>query len=338
MKTPSLAIILVAVSFVAGCGPGTGFLIRPVPVNEALVETTVSTDPGFFVTDKVALVDVSGLLFNTRGEGLFGPHDNPVSLFVEKIDKAEKDPLVKAVVLRINSPGGGVTASDLMYRRVAELKKERKIPVVAVIEDVGASGAYYLACGADAIVAAPTSVTGSIGVIVQTFSLSGTMAKLGIDAKAITSGPMKDMASPFKPLSADDQKVLQEIVAEFYGRFVDVVAAGRPKLKRDDLKKLADGRIYTGDQALAAGLVDSTGDVKAAVAEAKQRAGTKAVKVVMYDRPWGYKANVYSAAPLGGMQVNLLNVSVPGLMTWLEPQFLYLWTGGAGGGGASSGQ
>jgi protease-4 len=316
---------------VAGCGPGTGFLIKPVPINEALVETTVSTDSGFLVTDKVVVVDVDGLLFNQRGDGLFGPHDNPVSLFVEKIDKAEKDTQVRALVLRINSPGGGVTASDIMYRRLAQFKKERKVPVIAAIEDVGASGGYYIACGADTIMAAPTSITGSIGVIVQTFSLSGTMAKLGIDTKAITSGPMKDMGSPFKPLSADDQKVLQEMVTEFYGRFLDIVAAGRPKMKREDVKKLADGRIYTGAQAAADGLVDTVGDVKDAITEAKQRAGIKAARVVMYDRPWGYKANVYSAAGVGGTQINLLNLSMPGLMTWLEPQFLYLWTGGAGG-------
>ena len=331
MKTLSLALVVVALSLVAGCGPGTGFLIKPVPINEALVESTVSTDSGFMVTDKVVVVDVDGLLFNQRGEGLFGPHDNPVSIFVEKIDKAEKDTQVRALVLRINSPGGGVTASDIMYRRLAQFKKERKVPVIAAIEDVGASGGYYIACGADTIMAAPTSITGSIGVIVQTFSLSGTMAKLGIDSKAITSGPMKDMGSPLKPLSADDQKVLQEMVTEFYGRFLDIVAAGRPKMKREDVKKLADGRIYTGAQAAADGLVDTVGDVKDAIAEAKQRAGIKAARVVMYDRPWGYKANVYSAAGVGGTQINLLNLSMPGLMTWLEPQFLYLWTGGAGG-------
>ena len=331
MKTLSLALVVVALSLVAGCGPGTGFLIKPVPVNEALVESTVSTDPGFMVTDKVVVVDVDGLLFNQRGDGLFGPHDNPVSLFVEKIDKAEKDLQVRALVLRINSPGGGVTASDIMYRRLAQFKKERKVPVIAAIEDVGASGGYYIACGADTIMAAPTSITGSIGVIVQTFSLSGTMAKLGIDTKAITSGPMKDMGSPLKPLSADDQKVLQEMVTEFYGRFLDIVAAGRPKMKREDVKKLADGRIYTGAQAAADGLVDTVGDVKDAITEAKQRAGITAARVVMYDRPWGYKANVYSAAGVGGTQINLLNLSMPGLMTWLEPQFLYLWTGGAGG-------
>ena len=332
MKTTAISLTALALLLSVGCSSNTGFLIKPVPINEALVETTVSTDPGFMVTDKVVVVDVDGLLFNQRGEGLFGPHDNPVSLFVEKIDKAEKDILVRALVLRINSPGGGVTASDIMYRRLAQFKKERKVPVVAAIEDVGASGAYYIACGADTIMAAPTSVTGSIGVIVQTFSLSGTMAKLGIDTKAITSGPMKDMGSPFKPLSADDQKVLQEMVTEFYGRFLDIVAAGRPKMKREDVKKLADGRIYTGAQAAADGLVDTVGDVKDAITEAKQRAGIKAARVVMYDRPWGYKANVYSAAGVGGTQINLLNLSMPGLMTWLEPQFLYLWTGGAGGG------
>jgi protease-4 len=220
-----------------------------------------------------------------------------------------------------------------MYRRLMEFKRARKVPVVAMIEDVGASGAYYLASGADCLITAPTSVTGSIGVLVQTFSLTGTLAKLGVETKAVTSGPMKDMASIFKPISPEDQKVLQGMVMEFYDRFVDVVAAGRPKLGRDGVKALADGRIYTGMQAAANGLADSTGDMKTAVAEAKKRSGAKAVQVVMYDRPWGYKSNVYSGAPPGGMQINLLNISMPQLMTWLEPQFLYLWTGGAGGAG-----
>jgi protease-4 len=331
MKTRCTLVVLAACLLAGGCGQGMGFIVKPIPAKEELVETVVSRDAGLLVSDKVAIVDVDGLLFNERGGGLLGPNENPVSLFVEKMDKAQEDPSVRALVLRINSPGGGVTAADLMHQRLAQFKKERQVPVVAMIEDVGASGAYYLACGADTILVAPTSVTGSIGAIVQTFSLSGTMAKLGIDTKAVTSGPMKDMASPFKPLSAEDQKVLQAIVTEFYDRFVDVVAAGRPHLSRDAVKALADGRVYTGTQAVANGLADGPGDMKAAVAEAKKRSGAKAVKVVMYDRPWGYKANVYSAAPVGGMQINLLNISVPELMAWLEPQFLYLWTGGAGG-------
>jgi protease-4 len=297
--------IVVAVALVAGgCGEGTGFLIKPVPVNEALKEITVPPEVGPFVADKIAVVGVDGLIMNARNDGMFGRGENPVSLFVEEIDKAQKDMDVKALVLRINSPGGGVTATDLMYRRLAEFKKERKVPV------------------------------GSIGVIVQTFSLAGTLAKLGIDAKAVTSGPRKDMASPFKPLDPEDEKILQGIVTEFYGRFLEIVAAGRPALGKDGVKALADGRVYTGTQAVANHLADAAGDMSDALAEAKKRAGVKTARIVMYDRPWGYKGNVYSAAPVGGMQINLLNVSAPNLMTWLEPQFLYLWTG-AGGGAAN---
>jgi len=334
MKSYMTWLILAAALVAAGCGPNAGYIIRPVSVNEELGESTVSRDPGFLVADKIVVVEVEGLLMNNRSGGFLGAHENPVSLFVEKLDKAEKDPDVRALVLRINSPGGGVTASDLMHRRLAQFKSHKKVPVIAVIEDVGASGAYYIASGADAIVVAPTSITGSIGVIVQMFSLSGTMSMLGITTKAITSGPMKDMASPFKPLDPADQKVLAAMVAEFYDRFVDVVAEGRPKLGRDGVRKLADGRVYSGAQAVADGLADSTGDVKDAVALAKKRCGTKAAKVVMYDRPWGYKANVYSASPLGHMQVNLVNLSAPDIAAWLQPQFLYLWTGDAGGAAA----
>jgi protease IV len=326
---PLLAVT--AILLAGGCGQNMGYLIKPVSVNEELKETTVWKDPGFLVSDKILIVDIDGLITNQRGGGLFGGQENPVSLFIEKLDKAQEDTNVKAVILRINSPGGGVTATDLMYRRLAEFKKQRRVPVLAVIEDVGASGGYYLACGAETIIAAPTSVTGSIGVIVQTFSLAGTMEKLGITAKAVTSGPMKDMGSPFKPLSEVDQKVLQTLVTEFYDHFIEVVADGRLKLTSEKVKALADGRIYTGTQAAANGLVDSTGDMKDAIELAKKKSGSKAVHVVMYGRPWGYKANAYSTAPIGGMQVNLLNVSMTDAMTWFQPQFLYLWTGGGGG-------
>lgn len=331
MTIRTFCLFAILACLAAGCGSGAGYLIRPVSAKDELVETVVSRDPGLFVSAKVAVIDVDGLLFNQRDGGFFGSGENPVSLFIEKLGAAQADPNVRAVVLRLNSPGGGVTASDLMYRRLIEFKEKRKIPVIAMIEDVGASGAYYVACGADSIIVTPTSVTGSIGVIVQTFSLAGTMAKLGIEARAVTSGPMKDMASPFKPLDDADRKVIQEIVTEFHNRFIDTVAAGRPKMTRDAVAALADGRIYTGTQAVANGLADSTGDVEAAIKQAREKAGLRAAKVVMYDRSWGYKANVYSASPLGGMQMNLLNLSAADVAAWLRPQFLYLWTGDAAG-------
>ncbi len=120
-------------------------------------------------------------------------------------------------------------------------------------------------------------------------------------------------------------------MTEFYGGFVKVVADGRVKLPAEKVKALADGRIYTGMQAKANGLVDDLGGLKDAVALAKKRSGTKAARVVMYGRSWGQPSNIYSGAAMGGMQVNLLNISVPDAMTWFQPQFLYLWTGDGGG-------
>jgi len=320
-----LAILVVALS---GCGPRGGLLIKPVPLDDRLKEATIASDPGLFVTDKVVIVDVDGLIMNERGGGWFAPGDNPVSLFVEKLDKAQSDPAVKALVLRINSPGGGVTASDIMHRRLCEFRTKRKVPVIAVLEDVAASGGYYLACGADRIVAHPTSVTGSIGVLVQTISFSGTMKMLGIHAKAVTTGKFKDMASPFKPLSDEDLAILQGIVDEFYERFLDVVAVGRPGMSVEKVRSLADGRVYTGSQAVNNGLADQLGYMDDAIELAKKAGRVGRAKIVMYHRPLGYRANVYSTAPGAPQpQVNVVNVNIPDALRLAQPQFLYLWTG-----------
>ncbi|HUT60440.1 MAG TPA: signal peptide peptidase SppA [Phycisphaerae bacterium] len=329
MKRALYLVTALGLLAAAGCGPRMGYIIKPVPVDERLTETVIARDRGLFVTDKIAIIDVDGLLFNQRQSSLLGSGENPVSLFVEKLDKAQADPHVRAVVLRINSPGGGVTASDIMHNRLRRFRAGRKVPVVAMIEDVGASGAYDVACAAELILAHSTSVTGSIGVLVQTVSFAGTMQKIGIDAQAVTSGPRKDMASPLKPLDKEDLAILQKMVDEYYQRFVDNVAAGRPKLTRQQVLDLADGRVYTGEQAKANGLVDDVGFMDDAIAAAKRLSGAKRVKVVIYHRPWGYRANAYSTVPETPSmpQVNLLNINVPSLLRLAEPRFMYLWTG-----------
>lgn len=323
-------------AFVAtGCMPEGGFLIRPVPVNEKLHEAVVGGEQGFLVTDKIAVIDVTGMLMNASTLGLLGmgSGENPTDVFIQKINRVQCDPNVKAVVLRVNSPGGGVTASDIMYNRLCELKAARHIPVVACIEDVGASGAYYLSCGSDVIMAHPTSVTGSIGVIVQTMSIAGTLTKIGVDTRAITSGPNKDMGSPLKPLDPKDMELLRVIVIDNYERFLGIVRKGRPKLaalSAADLKNIADGRIYTANQALANGLIDEIGYVDDAVAKARKLAGVTRARTVMYHKPLGYKENIYSQSPANpavGTQVNLVNISAAGLLDLAQPQILYLWTG-----------
>jgi len=329
MKLTIVAPLVAAGCFHPGCGQNVGWVITPVPTDEALRETVIAADPGLFVADKVLVLDVDGLLFNQRRGGLFALAENPVALFTEKIEKARSDPNVKSVVLRVNSPGGGVTASDIMYEQLQRFRKVKKVPVVAVIEDVGASGGYYVACAADRILAHPTSVTGSIGTMVQTVSVSGTMKLLRIDAQAVTSGPRKDMGSPFKPLDPDDLAILKEMVDEYHQGFLSVVAGSRKNLSEQQVKDLADGRVYTGRQAKGNGLVDELGYMDDAIATAKELAKLRRVKVVMYHRPLGYRANAYSRAgePAAHSQVNLVNISADELLSSVHPQFLYLWTG-----------
>ena len=315
------------VCILGGCGSNTGWLLTPVSLEERLAETVIRRDPGWGVSDKVAVIDVSGIIFNERNKGFFGEGENPVSLFIENIDKAQADRGVRALVLRINSPGGGVTASDIMYNRVMQYKTATGKPVIAVLVDVAASGGYYIACAADVIVAHRTAITGSIGVIVQTISFAGTMEKIGVTAQAITSGKMKDMGSPLKPLDKADAEVIQGIVDNFYGKFVATVDAGRSKLNAAQVRKLADGRIYTADEALKNGLVDSLGYMDEALVLARKRSGAERVKVVMYGRPTGYRANAYSMVPGVGAQFNLVNVNAGTLMSLMQPRFMYLWTG-----------
>ncbi len=325
-----MVIVLAAVgTLLSGCGQNVGWVIKPVPLDTALRETVISTDPGLFVTDKILVLDIDGLLMNQRRQGLLSTGENPVALLVEKLDKAQRDPTIKAVVVRINSPGGGVTASDVMYDRLMRFRQSRKVPVIAVIEDVGASGGYYVACAADTILAHPTSVTGSIGVVVQTVSFAGTMKLLRIEAKAVTSGPRKDMVSPFKPLDPQELAILQTMIDEYHQRFLAVVVKGRSGLDLEKVKALADGRVFTGRQAKEKGLVDELGYVTDAIALAKRKCGAQRVKVVMYHRPLGHPANAYSVAPSppASPQFNLINLSVADLLAVAQPRFLYLWTG-----------
>ena len=318
-------VLLFAVLMVlSGCGP-TSFLVQPVPAKKILKESVVHRDEGIFVFDKIAIVDVDGIIVNSSDTGLFGTGENPVSAYVEKLQKAARDKDVKAVVLRINSPGGTVGGSDLMYHELMSFRKYTKKPVVACILDVGASGGYYLACGCEGILASPACVTGSIGTIMQTVSFAGTMNILGIRADAIKSGDLKDMGSPLKDLRPEERKVLQELIMHFYGNFLDVVQRGRPNLPRNKLEQLADGRVYTAQQAKEVGLIDRIGYLPDAIRWAKELAGVTKTKVVIYHRPVGYKPNYYASAETLHDKPSLINIDLPRWLRSEGPQFLYLW-------------
>ncbi|MBI4580262.1 MAG: signal peptide peptidase SppA [Planctomycetes bacterium] len=323
-----LVVAGLAALALVGCGP-MAYKIVPVPVDRTL-EETVLIDEGGWSPAKIVLVDVEGIIYNMHKPSLFEEGENPVSLFVEKLDKAAKDPTVRALVLRINSPGGGVTASDLMYQEIQAFKRRTggKRPVVAVLMDVAASGGYYIACGADEIVAQPTTVTGSIGVIMQLINFGGTMDKIGVEATAITSGRLKDAGSPFRKLRPEEREVFQKLVDQFYGRFVSVVVKGRPKLTEEQVRKAADGRVYSAEQAVELGLVDRVGSLRDGLADVKKQIGSDRVRVVMYHRPLGWRPNVYAQSPPAAPQVNMVNVQIPEELVLPQARFMYLWTPG----------
>ncbi len=274
---------------------------------------------------KVLLLDLSGIISSQDKDALI-QQPNMVAALKEELTKATKDEKVKAVVLRINSPGGTVNASDILYHEIKTFKASRKIPVVVSMMDVAASGGYYAAMASDAILVHPSTVTGSIGVIMLTVNAKGLMEKVGVEANAITSGPRKDMGSPFRTMTAEEKAIFQGVIDSFYHRFLAVVQEGRPNLSADQIKKLADGRIYSGDQAKAAGLVDDIGYLDEAIELAKKKAGLTEARVVTYRRHGEYQNNIYSrllgtGSPFNSLaQMDLLSVVRGG-----SPQFMYLW-------------
>ena len=317
---PALALVLPA------CGRPS-LLITPVNHRRDLVETVLLRD-SLFATKKIALIEVSGVITNSAGRRLLGESENPVSRLLEQLDKARRDPFVKAVVLRINSPGGTVVASELMHEEITHFKRSGK-RIIAVMMDVAASGGYYIACACDEIVAQPSTITGSIGVVMQTFEISGTLSMIGVKTDAVTSGPRKDSGSPWRSMRPEERELFQTIIDEMHGRFVKVVALGRPELDESAVRELADGRVYTATQALELGLIDRIAGLRATFQDAKRRIGAKAVKVVVYHRPLEYRPNYYArASGVPGGDVNLLNVDLPAWLNDTTLRFMYLWRPG----------
>ncbi|WP_282929091.1 signal peptide peptidase SppA [Anaerococcus sp. Marseille-Q7828] len=205
--------------------------------------------------EKISIINVDGVIAN----------DSNNDTIVDQLEDARKDPSVVGVIMHINSPGGSVYASEKIYKEINKLKETNK-PVYAVMQELAASGGYYISAPCDKIFASNETFTGSIGVIMQSYSLEGLFEKYGIKEQNITTGKMKDAGSPGKALDKEEREYLQNLVDSAFARFVKVVADGR-NMSEADVRKLADGRIYDGSQAVENGLVDSIGDLEAAYKE-----------------------------------------------------------------------
>jgi protease-4 len=311
--------------WMSGCF--NGLLLKPTQVCTPVEETEVCKAEHCLCTNKIALIDVEGMILNARSSSLLGDGENPMALFRERLDQAEHDKRVKAVVLRINSPGGAVTASDIMYQDLVRFRQRTHKPVVACMMDVAASGAYYLAMGCDLVIAHPSTVTGSIGVIMSLYNASGLAHLLGVKSEPIKSGPNKDIGNPLRDMTDQERALLQMMVNSFYDQFVHVVVEGR-HLPEERVRELADGRVYTGVDAVKLGLVDRVGYLDDAIEVARELAHLCDAKVVAYDRCDGYRGSIYSALPHIPSELKI-KLEVPGLPGAAGAGFLYLWEPGA---------
>lgn len=325
MRIIRTSVAVALVFTLVGCGPVT-FTVGSRAGDAEIDQTIVEEDGG--ASARIAMIDVSGLIFNGRSRGLLTEGEHPVGALHEKLRAAAEDSRVKAVILRLNTPGGTVTASDAMYREVMRFKKQTGKPVVALMMDVAASGGYYLACGADEIVAYPTTVTGSIGVIAQTVSFKPLMDRWGIKAEAFTSGPNKAAGSPLGEMTDGHRAVFRRMIDDFYGRFRELVRTSRPNIPADRFDTVTDGRVLTGSDALEVGLVDQLGDVYDAWAVAKKRAGVSRAHLVRLHRAGQTVRSAYAHAPstpTGGLQINMAQINLAQEGAGATETFLYLW-------------
>ncbi len=232
-------------------------------------------------TTKVVRIGFTGILTRQLDGGWLGTVD-PVEDCLRQIRAARQDEKVAAIILEVDSPGGEVTAADEIHRELQLFKESRKDrKIVALVHDMAASGGYYISLPADRIIAQPTALIGSIGVIMQTLNIQGLSEKIGVTDTTIKSGKNKDMLNPFHPVDPEQIQLLQESIDAMHDRFVDLVAQGR-SLKKSDLRPLADGRIFTADEALKRKLIDAIGYWDDAFDEAAKLLGVDDLHVVTY--------------------------------------------------------
>lgn len=316
-----ISIFVFCLTIFSGC---SFISISLVPSVEPLKETTVSGSG----KDKILIMDISGIISEEKRRGLAGFSDEPdmVARIKEELKTAARDKHIKAVILRINSPGGTVTASDMIHHEIEQFKKKTDTRIIACIMDLGASGGYYVAVSADKIIAHPTTVTGSIGVIMLNLSVEGLLQKIGVKDTSVKTGEHKDMGSPLKVMTDEERNIFQGVMDTMYERFLTVIAENRKELAPGKLRSLADGRIYTAQQALEYGLIDQIGYLDEAILLAKEEAKLTEARIVIYHRPGTYRNNIYSQLSSTGFgTINLLNIDLKSFVHSGTPSFMYLW-------------
>ena len=225
--------------------------------------------PGrFSFGDKIAIVEIKGVITQSSG-------------IIEKIDEYQEDEGVKAIILRIDSPGGGVGPAQEIHREILKVRSKKK--VITSMGSVAASGGYYIACASDLIIANPGTITGSIGVLMEFTNIEELFKKIGIKGVVLKSGEHKDIGSPFREMTPEDKKIMQEVIDNVHQQFVQAVAKGR-KMDQAKVMQIADGRILTGEQAKQIGLVDQIGNLQDAIEIVAKMVGIEGKPYILYPK------------------------------------------------------
>ena len=280
--------------------------------------------------DRIVRLDLEGIISSgSMTGGLFNDGTPMVEKLKRSLDQAVKDDRVKAIVLRVNSPGGEVTASDIMYAAVKQAAKVK--PVVVYMDSIAASGGYYISCGATRIVASETTLTGSIGVIMESLSYHGLFDKVGLGMNTFTSGPFKDSLNGARPMRVDEKVYVQGLVDGMYDRFLTIVSEGR-HLPKDALRKgVADGRVVSGGDALKAKLVDQVGYIEDAYKLARELGKAPDAMVVKYGHSFGLldllgadaQSKSHASVELQIPGASMLPKLLPGQMYYLPGSFTH---------------
>ena len=224
----------------------------------------------FSFGDKIAVVEIRGLITQSQG-------------IIEELHQYNDDEGVKAIILRIDSPGGGVGPSQEIYREVLKIKSNKKKKVITSMGSVAASGGYYIASASDLIVANPGTITGSIGVLMEFTNIEELFRKIGIKGVVLKSGEHKDIGSPFREMTPEEKRLIQSVIDNVHQQFIQAVADGR-KIDRLKVAQVADGRILTGEQAKQLGLVDQLGNLQDAIDTAAKMVGIEGKPLVLYPK------------------------------------------------------
>jgi protease-4 len=314
----SIVLLSVVLAALPACSPQIHLDLLG---QEKMAEVVLLPGPA---KDKVLMIDIEGTISAALDTALFSREKNVVSRVAERLGRAAADPSVKAVILRIDTPGGEVTASDIIYHEILRFKERTGRPVLGLMMSVAASGGYYIASACDLIMAHPSTLTGSIGVISVFPNVESLMAKVGVKVNIIKSGPAKDSGSPFRDMTEEERKVFQGVIDEYYESFLAVVARNRKdKVPAEKLRSIADGRVYTAPQALKLGLIDAVGYFDDAFGRARDLAGLKAARLVSYTYYPKTKTNIY-AGRLGDFSPLDAKV-LESMRSVLRTGFYYLW-------------